>query len=80
MMKGGEAGWNAARLQITKRGMLVTRVSEVEGKGFVVNGVMKDGASVEIRNFSRGKGQDLFTIKISEFGSHIQHMYRWRKK
>lgn len=78
LMKGGEAGWAAAVKRISP-GLDVTYSNGKSGAGMIMKGVTRDGASVEIRGFSSGKGVDSFTMKISETGSHIQHMYRWEK-
>lgn len=78
VLSGGEKGWAAASKRISS-GLNVSYSNGKSGAGMIVKGTTRDGASVEIRGFSSGKGVDSYTIKVSELGSRIKHMYRWEK-
>lgn len=73
-LAGGRKAWEAASSRISE-GLEIT----YNNKG-ITKGMTRDGASVEIRSFSSGGGKDSLTIKISQTGSNIKHMFRWEKK
>ncbi|GAA5001170.1 hypothetical protein FNZ56_10080 [Pseudoluteimonas lycopersici] len=77
-MRGGEEGWRAAQLGLVKAGFKVSVTTLKDGGNLqILTGALRDGTSIEVRNFSAGGGKSYLTIQITQAGSLIKQKFRW---